>query len=366
MHRTARRTAPLLVAALALLASACGTGTGSAGPAGNAKPAPELSSVTALEDPRAHTGPSTAVIGDSSIRPIAKAPTPKLPVTLTDVQDRKVTVTDTSRILALDVNGTLARTVFELGMGDSVVGRDVSTDFPEAKKLPLVTQQGHDLSAEAILELDPTVIITDTSLGPWDVVQQMRRSGVPVVVVDSHRGVDNVAALIGQVAQALGVDEQGKALTERTEREIAATTAQIKKVAPSSTTGQLRTMFLYARGQSGIYYLFGEGTGAESLIKALGLYDVAKEIGWKGMKPVTDEGLIAAQPDVVLMMSKGLSSAGGVDALLKRMPALAQTPAGQQRRIVDMDDAALLGFGPLTARVLNALAVAIYAPESVA
>ena len=93
--------------------------------------------------------------------------------------------------------------------------------------------------------------------------------------------------------------------------------------------------------------------------------DVAAEIGWKGSKPLTDEGLIAAQPDLILMMTKGLTSVGGVDGLLDRFPALANTPAGQNRRVVDMNDSEILGFGPLTARVLNALAVAIYAPDAI-
>jgi iron complex transport system substrate-binding protein len=141
---------------------------------------------------------------------------------------------------------------------------------------------------------------------------------------------------------------------------------QVEAVAPHELGDRLRTVFLYVRGQSGIYYMFGEGSGADSLIDSLGLYDVAHEIGWDGMKPVTDEGLVAAQPELVLMMTDGLRSVGGVDGLLRRLPALAQTPAGQHRRIVDMQDSEILGFGPLTAQVLNALAVAIYAPASIA
>ena len=92
---------------------------------------------------------------------------------------------------------------------------------------------------------------------------------------------------------------------------------------------------------------------------------MAEEIGWDGMKPVTDEGIVAAQPELVLMMTDGLESAGGVDGLLERLPALASTPAGQQRRFVDMADAEILGFGPTTATTLNALAVAVHAPGAV-
>ena len=191
----------------------------------------------------------------------------------------------------------------------------------------------------------------------------MRDAGIPVVVVDSDRGLDNVADLIHQVADPLGVPAAGDALAERTQQQIDDVTAQIAKVAPADAGDKLRMVFLYVRGQSGVYYMFGEGSGADSLIDAIGGYDVADEIDWNGMKPLTDEGLVAAQPDLVLMMTGGLESAGGVDGLLERLPALAQTPAGQHRRFVDMDDSQILGFGPITASVLDALAVATYAPE---
>ncbi|UMG93275.1 ABC transporter substrate-binding protein [Nocardioides sp. TF02-7] len=353
----------------ALLVAACGIDVASSDdPHGGADAgvvAPSLAEVTPLADPRAWSGDVQAVAADQAVDPVTDRPEPELPVTVTDAQGTEVTVSDVSRILALDVYGTLARTVFELGLGDNVVGRDVSTQFEEARDLPLVTHDGHDLAAEAILEADPSVIVTDTSLGPWDVVLQMRDAGIPVVVVESERGLDRVGDLTREIATALGVPDEGERLAKRTQRELDAAVDRIADVAPDDLSGQLRTLFLYVRGQSGIYYLFGEESGADSLIDALGLYDVAEEIGWNGMRPITDEALVAAQPDLVLMMSGGLESAGGVDGLLERLPALANTPAGENERFVHMADSQILGFGPETAAVLEALAVAVYAPEAV-
>ncbi|SDL04215.1 iron complex transport system substrate-binding protein [Nocardioides sp. YR527] len=355
-----------LVATIALLTTACsglpGSGSHTDADATSAIP---LAEAEVLDDPRAWNGATHASLTEQAVDPISDTtPEPRLPVTVTDSQGTTVTVEDTSRILALDIYGTISTTVFNLGLGSSVVGRDISTQFTEASDLPLVTGTGHELVAEKILELDPTLILTDTSLGPWDVVLQMRDAGIPVVVVDSERSLDNVGPLTMEIATALGVPEQGERLAERTETEIDEVEAEIAKVAPASEQTRLRTVFLYVRGQAGVYYMFGEESGADSLITALGGYDVAAEIKWNGMKPVTDEGIISAQPELVLMMTKGLESAGGVDGLLERLPALAQTPAGQNRRFVDMTDSAILGYGPRTAEVLNSLAVAIYAPES--
>lgn len=373
-RRASRRASAALPASLAALLLAVvlagcgldgiGRADGTAHGSGDGDVAPPLADVTPLDDVRDWEGEVSAVLPDTPVEPVA-APTPELPVTVTDAQGTEVTVTDVDRVLALDVYGTLSRTVFELGLGDTLVGRDVSTQFAEADDLPLVTQNGHDLNAEAVLELDPTLILTDTSLGPWDVLLQMRDSGIPVVVVDSHRGLDNLSSLTAEVAAALGVPDAGTALAERIEAEVAEVADAVAQVAPADEGERLRTVFLYVRGTSGIYYMFGEGSGADALVRAIGGYDVAGEIGWSGMRPVTDEGLIAAQPELVLMMTDGLASAGGVDGLLERLPALAATPAGEHRRFVDMADAQILGYGPLTADVLNALAVAVYAPEAV-
>lgn len=347
------------------LLSACGiTAGGSAGGGDVASggAAPDISTVEPAEDPRAWQGVVSPRIDDADIDPVETDPEPALPATLVDAQDNEVTVTDTSRILALDLYGTLSRTVFELGLGDRLVGRDTSTRFEQALDLPLVTPKGHDLNAEAILALDPTVIISDTTLGPLDVLYQMEEAGIPVVWVPSERNLGNVGELTRMVAGALGVTEAGEKLAQRIEAEVADVTTRIEAAAPSDPNQRLRTVFLYVRGSAGVYYMFGKDSGADDLIDAVGAYDVAEEIGWKGMRPVTAEGLVAAAPELVVMMTGGLESTGGVEGLLEKLPALAQTAAGRNKRIVTIEDSLILGYGPNTADVLNALAVAVLAP----
>lgn len=359
-HRSVRGLTAFALAVTVALTSASCAAVGSAhGGAGAATP--PLADVTPVADPLTWEGPSTAVAASTPLDPVTDG-VPALPATVTDAQGTVVTVADTSRILTLDIYGSLSRIVFELGLGDAVVARDVSTAFPEAEHLPVVTENGHDLNAEAILDAAPTVILTDTSLGPWDTILQMRDAGIPVVVVDSHRSLDSVASLVQQVGEALGVPERAAALAARSTAAVEAQIAQIAAIAPADPAQKLRMMFLYVRGQSGVYYLFGEESGADSLIEALGGIDVAGEIGWTGMRPITDEALVDANPDLLIMMTKGLESVGGVDGLVEHLPAVAQTDAGRHRRIVDMSDTTVLSFGPASAEVLDALAVAVYAP----
>lgn len=321
-----------------------------------------LAELDLADDVRAIEGPSTACLSSDAIEPVSEDSRPDLPVSLTDAEGREVEVDDVSRILPVDISGTIAATVFGLGLGDDVVGRDASTTFEGTDDLPVVTKTGHTLNAEAILELAPTVMLTDKTIGPKEVRQQLRDAGIAVVVISSDRRSDAVDDLVLEIASALGVPQRGEALAARLTADIDAAEAEVSAIVPAAASDRPRMLFLYVRGSANVYYIFGRDSGADSLIDALGGVDIASEIGWEGMKPMTAEVLVAAQPDVLVMMTDGLASVGGVDGLVERIPALAQTPAGQKRRVVDMADAAILSFGPRTADVIRALARAVYAP----
>ncbi|WP_025133556.1 hemin ABC transporter substrate-binding protein [Leucobacter sp. PH1c] len=369
--RGARIRRALALATVALIGvglTACQTGgPGSGVHAAESVELPPLSDLTPVADPSAVEGPTTALIGGPTIAPLEHTPDPELPVTVTSHDrsgDTEVTVTDTSRVLALSLSGSLGELVHAYGLSDHMVGRDVSTNFPGSEDIPVVTKDGHSIDAEGVLSLSPTLIITDGSIGPTDVVLQMRDAGIPVITVDRAVDAETTYVTAQQVADALGVSEAAPPLISTMQDAIAAKEAEVAKLLPADADKLPRVAFLYVRGTSGIYYLFGEGSGVDSLIRSVGAIDVAKEIGWAGEKPMTDEALIAIDPDVILVMTKGLESAGGVDGLLAAQPSIALTTAGKNRRIVDVDDTLLFAGGTRIPDVIDGLARALYAPDS--
>ena len=363
VHRVLRPLVLVAVLAVGLTGCAVAAPQASTPASAPAGPLVPLNELDLLEDPASYVGESTALLRDE---PLDVLPTPRqeLPVTVVSHDldgDREVTVTSTERIVPMDISGSIAATVFGLGFGDRVVGRDVSTTFAEAADLPVVTSNGHTVNAESVLALRPTLVLTDGSIGPVDVVLQLRDAGVPVVFVDTEPSLDGVGELARQVGAALGAPAAGEELAGILTAQIDEKVQEIAAIVPERP---LRMMFLYLRGTSGIYYLFGEESGADVLIEALGGVDVAAEVGLEGMRPMTDEAMIAADPDLILVMTDGLASVGGVDGLLESKPAIALTKAGEHRRFVDMADGQVLSFGPRTADVLDALARAIYAPST--
>ncbi|MDO4606911.1 MAG: ABC transporter substrate-binding protein [Bowdeniella nasicola] len=343
-----------VIALIALCLNACAIHTD--------EPAVHAVADAATGSPRLFEGPAHAALANGDITPITTDPQPHLPVTFTGLDDVSVEVTDTSRILALDGTGALASVVFGLGFGPNVVGRDITTGFDSAKDLPVVMDK-HTLNAEAILDLEPTLVLTDYSVGPYDVQLQLREAGVPVIFFKQAEGFDDIPRLINDVATALGVPESGKDYAAQFQNRLDRTLAWIQSIAPQRPEDKVRMVFLYMRGQANVYYMYGNepdgSTGiAGVLIKALGGIDVAGEMNWTS-GALTAEGLIKLEPDLLLMLTLGLESVGGIDGLLT-VPGVSDTPAGQRKRVVDMSDYEMFSWGPRTPDILQALASTIY------
>ncbi len=84
--------------------------------------------------------------------------------------------------------------------------------------------------------------------------------------------------------------------------------------------------------------------------------------GYSGYKQLSDEAVLDANPDVVLMMDRGEAADSVVDPF--ENPAIAATPAGTNRSLIRMDGSYLLGFGPRTAEAIHDLAVSIYGQKA--
>lgn len=286
---------------------------------------------------------------------IASDPAPTLPVTVPSADGRSVTVKDVSRIVTLWVN--ISEVVYSLGLGDHVVGKDVSTTFDEAKGVPLVTR-AHDVSAEGVLSLEPTLVLADTETGPPEAVDAIRAAGVPVVVFPRAYDVKDIGPGIERIATAVGLAAEGQLLVQRTEQQLAAARAAI----PEGRTPP-RVAFLYLRGAAGVSLLGGVGSGAAAMIEAAGGIDAGTAIGLdQPFTPITSEALVEAKPDVILMTTSGLKSVQGVAGLLE-IPGIGQTPAGEAGRVVTEEDGLLYGFGPRTPDAIRQLVREIWSTE---
>ncbi|MBX3026828.1 ABC transporter substrate-binding protein [bacterium] len=234
------------------------------------------------------------------------------------------------------IGGDVTEIVYALGAGDHVVGADTSSVHPPATAaLPKIGYQ-RQLSAEGVLALRPTLILASDQAGPPAALDQLRAAGVRVDVIPTADSADGAANKIAQVAARLDRAAEGERLIAAMRGALAAAERE-RAVATSAP----RVLFVYAR--AGSLAVAGRDTGPDAMIRLAGGRNAVAEI--EGFKALTSEAVVAAAPDVLLMLSRGVDAAGGAAAIWTQ-PGLAQTPAGQARRLVVMDDLYLLGFGP--------------------
>jgi len=245
------------------------------------------------------------------------------------------------RIVTL-ANGS-GEVVVALGGGSRIVGRDETSNAPEITAAPIVTS-GHEINAESVISLMPDLVLIDASSGPQESIDSMTNSGITVVEVPEAWTIADIKPKVSAIGVAIGAPalaiEYVSALTLGIEQRLL---QQTPKVA-----------FLYLRGTSAIYLLGGAGSGADSMIDEAGGVDVGEQAQLGAFTPLGAEELIQLDPDVLLVMTKGLESVGGIDGLLQ-LPGVAQTKAAKTRSVISVDDTLLLSFGPRTGELVVAL-----------
>lgn len=250
-----------------------------------------------------------------------------------------------SRVVVL-ANG-VAEIMQSLNAQSIIIGRDISSTEKSLENIPIVTS-GHQILPEKVISLKPDLVLIDASSGPQSAIAQIEKSGVRVVKIPESWTLADIEIKVAAVGAAIGASRQAQILIEKLNQSLAQ--SQIEK--------QLRIAFLYLRGTSSVYLIGGAGSGADSIFASLGAVDVGAQQLKNPFNTLTAESLAALNPDVIVVMSKGLESVGGVDGLLK-LPGVGQTNAGKNSAIIDVDDSLLLSFGPRTPSLIEQLRIAL-------
>ncbi|MDF0603290.1 ABC transporter substrate-binding protein [Psychromarinibacter sp. C21-152] len=254
----------------------------------------------------------------------------------------------------LSVGGSVTEIVYALGEGDRLVARDTTSSYPEAAQdLPDVGYM-RALTPEGVLSVNPDLVIAEAGSGPPETIDVLREAAIDFVSIPGGFDRESVRAKIEAVAAALDVPAEGARLA----REIDAALAEAAAEAAGHDDPR-RVLFILST-QGGRIMASGTGTAADGIIGLAGGENAITEFA--GYKPLTDEAIIAAAPDVILMMQRGGDHSMPDEALFS-LPAIASTPAGEAGALVRMDGLLLLGFGPRTPQAVRELNAALYGTD---
>ncbi|MEJ6627401.1 MAG: ABC transporter substrate-binding protein, partial [Actinomycetes bacterium] len=209
-----------------------------------------------------------------------------------------------SRVVVL-ANG-VAEIMNSLNAKSILVGRDISSTEEELTDIPIVTS-GHQVLSEKVIALKPDLVIIDASTGPKSAIAQIKAAGINVLQTPESWTLADISKKVAAVAAAIGAEQQGNLLNQ----------ALASQIQTSTISSKPRIAFLYLRGTSSIYLIGGPGSGADSLISAIGAIDVGAQSLPNPFNTLTAESLATLNPDVILLMTNGLQSVGGISGLLK-------------------------------------------------
>lgn len=253
----------------------------------------------------------------------------------------------------ITVGTSLTETVYALGAGPAMIATDNSSrDYlPQTKSLPSVGAF-RTVNAEGIISLKPTLLLATVDAGPPEALLQIRAAGIETVVVARNYKVDEVRASIRQVAKLLHREKRGEELIADLDRDLEITASRLK-----TAGARLRVIFCGLAASTPGGTLSGTNTRIAEMIELAGGINAVSQ--FEGFRPLTEEGVIAAAPDIIVMTERSFERAGGLEGA-KRLPGIALTPAGRTGRIIPVSDMYFQGFGPGMGKAVRELATRFY------
>lgn len=258
---------------------------------------------------------------------------------------------DTSRLVS--IGGALTEIIYALGEEGRLVARDSTSMYPEAAmQLPDVGYM-RALSPEGVIAVNPSAILAVEGSGPADALAVLKSAGIPFETVPE--GYDRAAILekIDIVGKFLGVPEKAKELEAKVGAELDAAVAEAAK----TPDAQRKRVLFVLSFQGGRVMAAGNKTAADGIIGLAGGIN-ATDGTFEGYKPITDEAIVNAKPDVIMVMLRG--GQGSTDEEILAHPAISVTPAAASKAVLRMDGLHLLGFGPRTASAITDLNKKLY------
>lgn len=253
------------------------------------------------------------------------------------------------RIRVVSVSKQINEFMYDIGAQGNLVARDLTSIYPPAiRQLPSVGYH-RALSAEGITSMKPTLFLTDGNVGPDAVLAQLRKVGIPVLVMQPGESLDSAELLMRRLGRqfhreraADSVISVWRAGMDSVWRDTAAWTPSPRPRVLIMHFGQMINDYL-AVGPSGPANEMLHWAGATNALDS-----------GRAMTRLTPELIARLAPDVIVATDVGFDRLGSV-ASFAALPGVALTPAARAARIYRIDETELLYFGPRTPATVRKL-----------
>lgn len=212
------------------------------------------------------------------------------PLTLTDTYGHEVTIEEEPQTV-VSVSPALTEIIYSLGAQDKLVGRSDYCDYP-AEVFDVQAVGPIDMpDIELIVSLNPDVVLA-SSIFSEEAYNALTEAGIPVVIINDETSLSSMPAYVATVAAVTGKTEEGAAMVEDLENQIASLTTE--------NTG-VTVYYCMGYGEYGDYTA-GANTFIDDIITTAGCVNIAGDVeGWS----YSTEALLEKDPDIILVPSWG-------------------------------------------------------------
>ncbi|WP_050181816.1 ABC transporter substrate-binding protein [Domibacillus robiginosus] len=275
--------------------------------------------------------------------------TAAFPVTVTGADDQKVEIDAApKRIVTLAPSNT--EIVYELGLGEEVVGVSDNDTYPEDVKTKEKVG-GMEFNVEKIISLKPDLVLAHDSAGAAAEtgIQQLRDAGIDVLVINNAASIDEMYQSFELIGEATGTTAEA----ETEIKELKAGFADLEEKAASIKEDDEKSVFFEV---DPTLYTAGNGTFLNEIFDMLHINNtMADQEGWP---QATEEAVIEKNPDVILLNYGGYVE-NAVDGVLKR-EGWSNVNAVKNKEVVEVNADITSRTGPRLVEGAEAIAEAVY------
>ncbi|MGH7623386.1 MAG: heme/hemin ABC transporter substrate-binding protein [Gemmatimonadaceae bacterium] len=240
--------------------------------------------------------------------------------------------------------------MYDIGAESLIVARDLTSIYPpQITSLPSVGYH-RALSAEGIISMKPTLFLTDGNVGPQPVLDQLKKVGIPILVITPGNTLDSAQSLMSQLGQRFNHAARADSI-------IAAWSSGMDSVfadtAQWSGGKRPRVLMIHFGQIANNYLALKRGGVADLMLHWAGAENAIDSVG--GMSRLTPELIAKAAPDIIIATDVGFDRYGSAEKFAT-MPGVSLTPAGKSLRIYRLPEDYIMYFGPRTPEGVRKLA----------
>ena len=231
---------------------------------------------------------STAMVPQASPTGVpAAAPTP---IVMQDGLGREVRLEKPAQhIVSMAPSNT--ELLFAVGAGGQIVGRDEVSDFPpEAASISSIGSTYGELNTEAILALDPDLVLAATITSP-EQIQAMENLGLTLYLLPNPMTFDELFANVLTVGQLTGHETEAEALIDSLKGRVEAVVTTMQGVTA------VPVYYEVDGTDPSAPWTTGRGTFQDVLIGMVGGENIASEI--EGWGQISLEAIVTRDPEVI-------------------------------------------------------------------